>query len=140
MKILIINGPNLNLLGTREPDIYGKVSMEEFLKYLENKFPNEEILYYQSNVEGELINRIQEGGFDALVTNFGAFSHYAYAIADCLKTVQTPIVEVHISNLYKREDFRRHSVTAPNSDAFLSGFGLNGYELAITYLLDRDQY
>ena len=131
MKILIINGPNLNLLGTREPEIYGSVSMEDYLLELTTEFPNQEILYYQSNIEGELINRLQNDDFDAVVINPGAFTHYSYAIADCLKNISKPKIEVHISNIYKREEFRQKSVTAANTDGVLSGFGLKGYELAI---------
>lgn len=131
MKILIVNGPNLNLLGTREPEIYGTTSMEDELSNLQHKFPDHQITYYQSNVEGEIINRIQEDDFDALVINPGAFTHYSYAIADCLKNISKPKIEVHISNIYKREEFRQKSVTAANTDGVLSGFGLKGYELAI---------
>ena len=134
MKILILNGPNLNLLGTREPEIYGNISMENFLESLTKEFPQHEIQYYQSNVEGEIINRIQEDDFEALIINPGAFTHYSYAIADCLKNIPKPKVEVHISNIYKREEFRQKSVTAANTDAVLSGFGLNGYKLAILSL------
>lgn len=131
MKILIVNGPNLNLLGTREPEIYGTISMEDELSNLQHKFPDHQITYYQSNVEGIIINRIQEDDFDALVINPGAFTHYSYAIADCLKNISKPKIEVHISNIYKREEFRQKSVTAANTDGVLSGFGLKGYELAI---------
>jgi len=134
MKVLIINGPNLNLLGSREPEIYGTVSMEEYLENLQSEFVNHKIMYYQSNVEGELINRLQEDNFDALIINPGAFTHYSYAIADCLKNIQKPKVEVHISNIYKREEFRQKSVTADNTDAVLSGFGMEGYRLAILSL------
>lgn len=134
MKILILNGPNLNLLGTREPEIYGTVSMENYLETLMKEFPQHEMLYYQSNVEGEVINRIQEDDFEVLVINPGAFTHYSYAIADCLKNISKPKVEVHISNIYKREEFRQKSVTAANTDAVLSGFGLEGYKLAILSL------
>ena len=134
MKILIINGPNLNLLGTREPEIYGTVSMEDYLNDLQTKFPQHEIYYYQSNIEGEIINRMQQDDFDALVINPGAFTHYSFAIADCLKNILKPKVEVHISNIYKREEFRQKSVTAANTDGVLSGFGLKGYELAINSL------
>ena len=134
MKILILNGPNLNLLGTREPEIYGNVSMEDYMKYLQTKFPQHEIHYSQSNVEGEIINVIQYDDFDALIVNPGAFTHYSYAIADCLKNISKPKVEVHISNIYKREEFRQKSVTAPHTDGVLSGFGLKGYELAIISL------
>ncbi|NAW52042.1 type II 3-dehydroquinate dehydratase [Elizabethkingia argentiflava] len=135
MKILIVNGPNLNLLGRREPEIYGNVSMEDFLLELRNEFVQDEILYYQSNIEGELIDRIQQDDFDALVVNFGAFTHYSYALADCLKNIIKPKIEVHISNIYQRETFRQKSVTAAHTDAILSGFGLTGYQLAIRYLI-----
>lgn len=134
MKILIINGPNLNLLGTREPEIYGSVSMESCLDNLRTQNPDAEIVFYQSNIEGELINRIQKDDFDALIINAGAFTHYSYAVADCLKNVSKPKVEVHISNLYKREEFRQKSVTAAYCDALLSGFGLDGYGMAVQYL------
>ena len=132
MKILIINGPNLNLLGTREPEIYGSVSMEDYLLELNTEFPNHELLYYQSNIEGELINHLQKDDFDAVVINPGAFTHYSYAIADCLKNITKPKIEVHISNIYKREEFRQKSVTAAFTDGVLSGFGLHGYRLAIS--------
>ncbi|MGI9652658.1 type II 3-dehydroquinate dehydratase [Chryseobacterium sp. RLHN22] len=134
MKVLIVNGPNLNLLGTREPEIYGTTTMEDYLENLKSEFSSHEIQYYQSNIEGELINRLQEDDFDALVINPGAFTHYSYAIADCLKNIQKPKVEVHISNIYKREEFRQKSVTAANTDAVLSGFGMDGYRLAILSL------
>lgn len=134
MKILIINGPNLNLLGTREPEIYGTVSMEDYLDTLRAEFPSLEMEYYQSNIEGELINRLQVNDFDALVINPGAYTHYSYAIADCLKNISKPKVEVHISNIYKREEFRQKSVTAAYTDAVLSGFGMEGYRLALVSL------
>jgi len=135
MKILIVNGPNLNLLGTREPEIYGFVSMEDYLLELTTEFPNQEILYYQSNIEGELINRLQKDDFNAVVINPGAFTHYSYAIADCLKNIQIPKIEIHISNIYKREEFRKKSVTAESCDAVISGFGMKGYKLALQSLL-----
>lgn len=131
MKILILNGPNLNLLGTREPEIYGNVSMEQCLEKLKTEFSSHELNYYQSNIEGEMINRLQEDDFDALVINPGAYTHYSYAISDCLKNIRKPKIEVHISNIYKREEFRQKSVTAANTDAVLSGFGMDGYRLAI---------
>ena len=134
MKILIINGPNVNILGNREPEIYGKTSMEDFLNTLEEEFPNDEISFYQSNIEGEIVNRRQKNDFDAVVINPAAYTHYSYAIADCLKNIQKPKIEVHISNIYKREEFRQKSVTAPYTDAVLSGFGLNGYRLAVLSL------
>jgi len=134
MKILIVNGPNLNLLGTREPEIYGTVSMEDYLARLRTDFPSHRLEYYQSNIEGEIINQLQKDEFDALIINPGAFTHYSYAIADCLKNIRKPKVEVHISNIYKREEFRQKSVTAANTDAVLSGFGMDGYRLAILSL------
>lgn len=134
MKILIINGPNLNLLGTREPEIYGSVSMEDYLSDLKNEIESDDLFYYQSNIEGELINRLQEDNFDAVVINPGAFTHYSYAISDCLKNINKPKVEVHISNIYKREEFRKKSVTAESCDAVISGFGMKGYRLAILSL------
>ena len=134
MKILIINGPNLNLLGTREPEIYGSVSMENYLSELKDDFNADDIFYYQSNIEGELINRLQEDNFDAVVINPGAFTHYSYAISDCLKNISKPKIEVHISNIYQREEFRKKSVTAESCDAVISGFGMKGYRLAILSL------
>jgi 3-dehydroquinate dehydratase-2 len=131
MKILILNGPNLNLLGTREPEIYGSVSMEQYLDNLRKEFSQHEILYYQSNVEGEIINRLQLNDFECVVINPGAFTHYSYAIADCLKNISQPKIEVHISNIYKREEFRQKSITAASTDGVLSGFGMQGYRLAI---------
>ncbi|CAA7387110.1 type II 3-dehydroquinate dehydratase [Chryseobacterium fistulae] len=131
MKVLIVNGPNLNLLGTREPEIYGSISMEDYLAKLQSEFPSYELTYYQSNIEGEIINRLQKDDFDALIINPGAFTHYSYAIADCLKNISKTKIEVHISNIYKREEFRQKSVTAANTDAVLSGFGMEGYRLAI---------
>ncbi len=137
MKILIVNGPNLNLLGTREPEIYGTVSMPEFLDRLRDNFPENDIALFQSNHEGEIIDHLQDSSFDALIINPGAFSHYSYAIADCLKNIGKPKIEVHISNIYQREEFRQKSVTAMYTDAVLSGFGLNGYRLAILSLLNQ---
>jgi len=135
MKILIVNGPNLNLLGTREPAIYGNISMESYISHLEKKFPEQDILYFQSNWEGGIIDRIQKDDFDALILNTGAFTHYSFAIADCLKNISKPKIEVHISNIYKREEFRQKSVTAAYTDAILSGFGMKGYALAIESLI-----
>lgn len=134
MKTLIVNGPNLNLLGTREPEIYGNISMENYLEKLKSEFSTLEIMYYQSNIEGEIIDRLQQDDFDAVIINPGAYTHYSYAIADCLKNIQKPKVEVHISNIYKREEFRQKSVTAACTDAVLSGFGMDGYRLAILSL------
>ena len=134
MKILILNGPNLNLLGTREPEIYGTVSMADFLENLKEKFPEDEILFFQSNVEGEIINRLQEDDYEALIINPAAYTHYSYAIADCLRNIQKPKIEVHISNIYAREEFRQKSVTAAHCNGVISGFGLDGYRLAVLSL------
>lgn len=137
MKILIVNGPNLNLLGTREPEIYGSTSMENYLEKLRSEFLSYNLAYYQSNIEGEIIDRLQQDDFDVLIINPGAYTHYSYAIADCLKNIQKPKIEVHISNIYKREEFRQKSVTAASTDAVLSGFGMNGYKLAILSLSSK---
>lgn len=135
MKILILNGPNLNLLGTREPEIYGNVSMKEVLEDLQQEFQKIEIGYFQSNHEGEIIDRLQLEDFDALIINPGAFTHYSYAIADALKNITKKKIEVHISNIYQRETFRQKSVTAAYTDAIISGFGISGYRLAILALV-----
>lgn len=134
MKILIINGPNLNLIGTREPEIYGTETMEQRLEKLKQEFSSDEILFFQSNIEGEIINRLQKVDFEAIVINPAAYTHYSYAIADCLKNINLPKIEVHISNIYQREEFRQKSVTAPYCDAVLSGFKMEGYRLAILSL------
>ena len=134
MKILIVNGPNLNLLGTREPEIYGTVSMADFLENLKEKFPEDEILFFQSNVEGEIINRLQKDDYEALIINPAAYTHYSYAIADCLRNIQKPKIEVHISNIYAREEFRQKSITAAHCRGVISGFGLDGYRLAVLSL------
>jgi 3-dehydroquinate dehydratase-2 len=137
MRIQIINGPNLNLLGTREPEIYGKKGFEEYLNVLRNAFPDIRIDYYQSNVEGELINKIHEVGFEAdgIVLNAGAYTHYSLALMDAIKCVSTPVVEVHISNVHQREEFRHHSVISPACKGVICGFGLDSYRLAIEALL-----
>ncbi len=134
MKILIINGPNLNLLGKREPEIYGTVSMEDCLESLKTEFTGFDLDYFQSNSEGEIINRLQNEDFDALIINPGAFSHYSYAVADCLKNIQKKKIEVHISHIYQREEFRQKSVTAPYCHGIISGFGMNVYRIALLSL------
>lgn len=134
MKILIINGPNLNLLGKREPEIYGTVSMEDCLESLKTEFTGFDLHYFQSNSEGEIINRLQNEDFDALIINPGAFSHYSYAVADCLKNIQKKKIEVHISHIYQREEFRQKSVTAPYCNGIISGFGMNVYRIALLSL------
>ena len=137
MRIQIINGPNLNLLGIREPEIYGKKGFEEYLHILRNTYPNIRIDYYQSNVEGELINKIHEVGFDldGIVLNAGAYTHYSLALMDAIKSVNAPVVEVHISNVHQREEFRRHSVISPACKGGICGFGLYSYRLAREALL-----
>ena len=133
MKISIINGPNLNLLGKREPEIYGNQDFETYFEELKTKFPLLELSYYQSNVEGEIINRLQEVGFshDGIILNAGAYTHTSVAIGDCVKAITTPVVEVHISNTFSRENFRHQSYISPNANGVIIGFGLQSYELAI---------
>lgn len=133
MKIQIINGPNLNLLGVREPGIYGSQSFEDYLPGLRRLFPDVEIDYYQSNVEGELINKLQEVGFsaDGIVLNAGAYTHTSVALHDCIRAIKSPVVEVHISNVHQREEFRRHSFISPACKGVICGFGLDSYRLAI---------
>jgi len=137
MKIQIINGPNLNLLGLREPGIYGSLSFEEYLKQLRDMYSIVEIDYYQSNVEGELINKLHEVGFtyDGIIINAGGYTHTSVAIADAIAGIKTPVVEVHISNIYAREEFRHVSLTGKNCKGVLTGFGMDGYRLAIESLL-----
>lgn len=133
MKIQIINGPNLNLLGVREPGIYGSESFDDYLLRLRRLFPNVEIDYYQSNVEGELINKLQEVGFsaDGIVLNAGAYTHTSVALHDCIRAIKSPVVEVHISNVHQREEFRHHSFISPACKGVICGFGLDSYRLAI---------
>lgn len=137
MRIQIINGPNLNLLGVREPAIYGKKGFEEFLHVLQNSYPDVCIDYYQSNVEGELINKIHEVGFglDGIVLNAGAYTHYSLALMDAIKSVNTPVIEVHISNVHQREEYRHHSVISSACKGVICGFGLDSYRLAIEALI-----
>lgn len=135
MKILILNGANLNLLGTREPEIYGSTSMEDILQDLQTQFAQVEFEYFQSNFEGKIIDRIQQDNLDALIINPGAFTHYSYGIADSLKNLRKTKIEVHISNIYQREEFRQKSVTAPYCDGLVSGFGVKGYTLAVQSLV-----
>ena len=138
MKIQIVNGPNLNLLGVREPGIDGSESFESYLSKLREQYPEVEIEYYQSNVEGELINKIQEVGFsfDGIVLNAGAYTHTSIALHDCIRAIKCPVVEVHISNVHQREDFRHHSFISAACKGVICGFGLNSYRLAIEGLLD----
>jgi 3-dehydroquinate dehydratase-2 len=137
MKIQIINGPNLNLLGLREPSIYGSEGFETYISQLREMYSMIEIDYYQSNVEGELINKLHEVGFsyDGIIINAGGYTHTSVAIADAIAAIKTPVVEVHISNIYAREEFRHVSLTGKNCKGVLTGFGLDGYRLAIESLL-----
>ena len=137
MKIQIINGPNLNLLGKREPGIYGSEGFESFFESLKTIFPEVKLSYFQSNVEGEIINKLHEVGFsfDGVVMNAGAYTHTSVAIADAIAGIKTPVVEVHISNVYNREEFRHHSMMAKNCKGIITGFGLKSYELAIRSFL-----
>lgn len=138
-KILIINGPNLNLLGTREPEVYGSVSMDEYLKALSVDYPGVDIEYYQSNHEGDLIDRLHESGFDeelaGIVLNAGAYTHTSLALADAIRSIDRPVVEVHISNIAAREEIRRTSLIAPACRGTIAGFGMDSYRLGIEALL-----
>jgi 3-dehydroquinate dehydratase-2 len=133
MKIQIINGPNLNLLGVREPGIYGSNSFESYLETLKQRYPDVEIAYYQSNVEGEIINKIHEVGFsfNGIILNAGAYTHTSVAIHDAIAAVNTPVIEVHISNVHAREEYRHHSLIASACKGVIAGFGLDSYRLAI---------
>ncbi|WP_264522270.1 type II 3-dehydroquinate dehydratase [Flavobacterium sp. N1994] len=137
MKIIIINGPNLNLLGTREPDVYGAITFETFFKELKNKYPSVELYYFQSNIEGEMIDKIQEVGFsfDGIILNAAAYTHTSIGIGDAVKAVTTPVIEVHISNTFSREPFRHQSYISPNAKGIVIGFGLKSYELALQSFL-----
>ena len=138
MNILILNGPNLNLLGKREPEIYGNVSFEAYLPQLRERFPKHELSYFQSNHEGVLIDKLQEadGQYDAVVMNPGGYAHTSIALADCIRAIGIPVVEVHISDISKREPYRKHSYTAEACVKCISGLGLKGYAKAIETLLE----
>ncbi|MBE9483843.1 MAG: type II 3-dehydroquinate dehydratase [Bacteroidetes bacterium] len=133
MKILIINGPNLNLLGQREPLIYGSESFEDYLQKLKDEFPDANIDHYQSNVEGEIINKLHEAGFsyDGIILNAGGYTHTSVAIGDAVQAIDSPVIEVHISNIYAREEFRHISYISPHARGVMSGFGLEVYRLAL---------
>lgn len=137
MRIIIINGPNLNLLGTREPDIYGHHTMNSFLEELRTRYQQVEIDYFQSNIEGELINKMQEVGFsyDGIVLNAGAYTHTSIALLDCIRSLKAPVIEVHISNVHAREEFRNHSMISAGCKGVIAGFGMDSYRLAIEALL-----
>ena len=138
-KIQIINGPNLNLLGKREPSVYGSSSFEEYLDTLRKNFPTFEITFFQSNIEGELLNKIHEIGFDydGIILNAGAYTHTSIALYDAIKAVSTPVVEVHISNIFGREEFRKISHVSAKAVGVISGLGLKGYELALQYFIEN---
>jgi 3-dehydroquinate dehydratase-2 len=138
MKINIINGPNLNLLGSREPEKYGKTPFETYLKLLENRFPNVAFNYYQSNIEGELINEIHKSAnlFDGIIFNAGGYTHTSVALHDAISAIKTPVVEVHITNVFAREDFRHTSLISGVCVGTISGFGLDSYRLAVEALLE----
>lgn len=137
MKIQIINGPNLNLLGVREPGIYGSSSFESYLPTLRQRYPDIQIDYYQSNIEGELIDRMQQVGFayDGIVLNAGAYTHTSIALHDCIRSLTAPVIEVHISNVHTREEFRHHSMISAACKGVIAGFGLDSYRLAIEALI-----
>lgn len=137
MKLIIINGPNLNLVGIREKNIYGEKNFNEYFAELLIRFPNVDLEYFQSNIEGEIINKLQQTGFtyDGIILNAGGYSHTSVAIADAVRAIPTPVVEVHISNIFAREDFRRSSLLAPACKGMISGFGIDSYRLAIESFL-----
>ena len=139
MKIQIINGPNLNMLGLREKEIYGSISFDDYFEELKNKFTEIELFYYQSNIEGELINKIQEVGFDydGIVLNAAAYTHTSVGIADAVRGISSPVIEVHISNTKSREDFRKKSFISPHAKGIIQGFGLYSYDLAILSFTDE---
>lgn len=141
MKIIIINGPNLNLLGKRENDIYGNETFNDFFEKLQKKYANQEVSYFQSNIEGELIDKIQEVGYkyDGIILNAAAYTHTSIGIADAVKAITTPVVEVHISNTFSREEFRHKSYISPNVKGVIVGFGLQSYELALQSFLIKNQ-
>ncbi|MFT7033617.1 MAG: 3-dehydroquinate dehydratase-2 [Cyclobacteriaceae bacterium] len=138
MKILILNGPNLNLLGKREPEIYGSNNFESYFEKLQKEFEGVELEYFQSNHEGDIVDKIQEVGFDydGIALNAGAYTHTSVAIADAIKAISCPVIEVHISNIFTREEFRHHSYISAVSVGIISGFGLNGYKLAVSHLVE----
>lgn len=141
MKIQIINGPNLNLLGKREPEVYGSKTFEAFYDALKKRFPKVALSYYQSNVEGEIINKLQEVGFSAhgIILNAGAYTHTSIAIHDAIASIKTPVVEVHISNIYAREEFRHTSLITSKCAGLITGFGMEGYALAVQWMLNKNE-
>ncbi len=140
MKIIIINGPNLNLLGTREPEVYGSKNFDTYFSSLQFKYSELELAYFQSNIEGEIIDKLQETGFtyDGIILNAAAYTHTSVGIGDAVKAIETPVVEVHISNTFSREDYRHKSYIAPNAKGVIAGFGLQSYELAIQSFIKKN--
>jgi 3-dehydroquinate dehydratase II len=138
MKLIIINGPNLNLTGTREKDVYGSETFEELIEKLRKEFPEISLDYFQSNIEGEIINKLHETGFnyDGIIINPGGYSHTSVAIADAIAAIKTPVTEVHITNIYARENYRHQSLTGAKCKGVISGFGLRGYALAVNYFIN----
>ena len=138
MRIIIINGPNLNLLGKREPDVYGNQTFEDYFVHLQQNYPDIDLTFYQSNIEGEIIDKIQEVGFlfDGIILNAAAYTHTSIGIGDAVKAINSPVVEVHISNTFSRETFRHQSYISPNAKGVIVGFGLKSYEMALNYFLD----
>ena len=136
-KIIIINGPNLNLIGTREPDVYGVNNFKEYFKFLKSSFSSTNLEYYQSNIEGELIDKLHEVGFsyDGIILNAGGYTHTSVAIGDAIAAISTPVIEVHISNVHAREEFRHQSLMAKNCKGVITGFGLESYRMALTFFL-----
>ena len=137
MKIIIINGPNLNLLGKREPEVYGNVTFVDYFTNLSNKYTDQELEYFQSNIEGEIIDKLHEVGFDydGIILNAAAYTHTSIGIGDAVKAIEAPVIEVHISNVYAREEFRHHSYVSPNAKGIIIGMGMKGYELALQRFL-----
>jgi len=140
MKIMIINGPNLNLLGTREKSIYGEQSFETFFEALKKQHPRVDLSYYQSNVEGELINKLHEVGFDydGIMLNAGGYTHTSVAISDAIAAINAPVVEVHITNIHAREEYRHTSLITAHCAGMITGFGLSGYEMALGYFINQN--
>ncbi|MBX7109824.1 MAG: type II 3-dehydroquinate dehydratase [Chitinophagales bacterium] len=138
MDILIINGPNLNLLGKREPEIYGNRTFEDYFTELSGKYPHHSLTFYQSNVEGEIINKLQAAGFtcDGIILNAGGYTHTSVAIGDAIAAIKSPVIEVHISNPYAREEYRRQSMLSGKCKGLIAGFGLKGYEMAVRYFVE----
>ena len=137
MKVIIINGPNLNLLGKRETSIYGKISFDTYFENLKNKFKSLELDYFQSNIEGEIINKLHEIGFsyDKILLNAGGYTHTSVSISDAIAAISTPVIEIHISNIYSREDFRHNSLLTSNCEALICGLGLDSYKAALSTLI-----